>query len=110
MESFEANSRVNVRVSSKKEEAFVSYRIAIIFMIVFMSTQASGTTTAKRQRVAILDFTNHAGLKEQESLYISDLVRSDVRGVLSTSSYIIMTRDNILELLPSDISMSDCIG
>ena len=85
-------------------------RVFFLLVVVALIPQYALSVDTKKQRIAILDFTNHANLEDQESLYLSDLVRSEVRGLLSTSSYILMTRDNIVELLPPEISMSDCIG
>lgn len=85
-------------------------KISIFLMLITIIPQTAKSAPNKRQRIAILEFSNQAQLTEQESQYLSDLVRSEIRQLLSTSSFIIMTRENILDLLPPDSNMSECLG
>jgi hypothetical protein len=63
-----------------------------------------------RHRVAVLDFHNRAELDVNEIDYITDIVRISARQALPSSRYIVMTKDNILELLPPGTSLIDCVG
>lgn len=62
-----------------------------------------------RKRVAVLEFTNEAGLKEKEAEQLAD----DVRGaalLLPRDRYLVMTRESILVLLPPGRSFQECVG
>jgi len=64
------------------------------------------------QRLAVLDFhdSSAGGVKSQEVLYLSDLVRGLSRRTLPANLFLLMTRENILELLPQGRSLADCVG
>ena len=64
---------------------------------------------ADRRLVAVLEFANQAELHEREIAYVTDLVReSSLR--LPRAKYRIMTRENILEMLPPGVDLASCEG
>ena len=81
-----------------------------LILITLSSTQGSllGMAQAK-ERVAILELKNQAGIKNAEAGYLSDVVR-DVASELPTQRFSVMTRDNIMVLLPPGVSLEDCVG
>lgn len=65
-----------------------------------------------QNRIAVLDFNDSTGghMNSAEMKYIADLVRGVVRQSLPISRYYVMTRDNVIALLPPGYSLSECIG
>ncbi|MDP8222376.1 MAG: SUMF1/EgtB/PvdO family nonheme iron enzyme [Candidatus Lernaella stagnicola] len=62
-------------------------------------------------RVAVLDFQNPAGLEQQEVDYITELVRTEARKMLPRDRYVLMTKENIQDLLPPERrNLSECVG
>ncbi|MBK8015318.1 MAG: PEGA domain-containing protein [Betaproteobacteria bacterium] len=63
-------------------------------------------------KVAVLDFHDSSGgaVKPNEVLYLSDKVRGSARRVLPAARFVLMTRDNISELLPEGRTLADCVG
>lgn len=73
---------------------------------------ASASFAAGRARVAVLDFTeegNYSEITASDVGHVTNLVREEARLMLPTSEYILMTRENILDLI-GDRSIADCIG
>ena len=67
---------------------------------------------AAPSRLAVLDFqdrSSHA-VSADEVLYLSDLVRGAMRRNLPADRFLLMTRENILELLPAGKTLADCMG
>lgn len=62
-----------------------------------------------QQRVAVLEFRNFADLQEQEVAYIGDVVRAEALQ-LPAKKFLVMTRENILELLPPETDLAACEG
>ena len=60
------------------------------------------------KRVAVLDFRNPADLPQQEVNYIVELVRESARKALPPQRYILLTKENILEMLPEGSRLVDC--
>jgi formylglycine-generating enzyme required for sulfatase activity len=63
-------------------------------------------------RLAVLDFQNRTSstITSDEVLYLSDLVRGAARRSLPAERFVLMTRDNIQELLPDGRTLADCVG
>ncbi len=64
--------------------------------------------TAEPQRLAVIELGNSAGLSDEEAYYLTDLVRGAARKSLPRESYIVMTRENIEELLPPGMDLHKC--
>ena len=60
--------------------------------------------------VAVLDLHDGAGLKADEVATLTDVVRFAAVPVLPRARFSVMTRDNILELLPPDTNLAQCVG
>ena len=61
------------------------------------------------ERVVVLELGNPAGLTDQEAQYLSDLVRGAVNETTG-ARYFVLTRENLLELLPPGTSLAACVG
>ncbi len=75
---------------------------------------ALGTAQAQTtpQRIAVLDFhdSSTGSVTPEEIRYLSDLVRGSARSTLPASRFVLMTRENILEMLPEGRTLADCVG
>lgn len=75
-----------------------------------MLTVASAPSVfAAGAKVAALELRNEAGLSDAESSYLTDRVRDALVRILPATSFKIMTRESIQELLPEGVSLSDCL-
>lgn len=73
--------------------------------------QNKKTTTKHTIYVAVLETVSHGVIKQNENLYLTDVLREVARRVLPTkANYLIMTRENILAMLPPDKSIEECEG
>lgn len=61
------------------------------------------------QRIAVLELSNPARLEKQEVQYLSDLLRRLASSELA-QNFLVIDKANILELLPPDKTIEDCIG
>lgn len=83
-------------------------------LVLVMITLPDGAVLAQvpPQRIAVLDFhdssTGHA--TPEEVLYLSNLVRGVARRVLPAERYLLMTRENMQEMLPQGRTLADCVG
>ncbi|MBI5525733.1 MAG: PEGA domain-containing protein [Deltaproteobacteria bacterium] len=59
--------------------------------------------------VAVLEFRNEAGLTAYESGTVTDLLRIAAREKLPEREYIVMTRENMVKLLPPGTDLSKCV-
>ncbi len=76
------------------------------------STSAGVSKTQKaggKERIAVLDLKNRAGVKDSELLYLTSLIRQ-AAGRLPSDRFSVMTKDNILVLLPPGTQIEDCVG
>ncbi len=66
--------------------------------------------TREIQRVAVLELKDQSNgmIKEEERIYLSNLIRQTV-GLLPQDQYPVMTQENILTLLPEGKSLEDCL-
>jgi len=85
-------------------------RLALCSLIVLVILTTGAGTTLGRERVAVLDFENLADLQEREVGFLSDVVREAARGHLPVDDYLLMTRENIYEMLPPGTTLADCQG
>lgn len=63
----------------------------------------------QQKRVAVLEFRNLSSLTPEEAAFLTDTVRS-VAILLPGEAYRIITKENILELLPPGTDLADCEG
>jgi hypothetical protein len=87
------------------------FKFHVFLTVIILVSFATPFAVAQQNqpRVAVLHLTNLADLTDQEAGYLTNLVRSSARLVLPLDEYIIMTKENIGELL-GEVSMADCIG
>ena len=85
--------------------------IASLVTIIFSCFQTSLPAVAQSvpARIAVLDLTNSTDLGESERLYLTDTVRMAALS-LPRDGYLIMTRENILVLLPPGVDLTTCTG
>ena len=62
-----------------------------------------------KERIAVLDLRNRSGAKDSEVLYLTSLLRQ-AASRLPTSRFSVMTKNNILVLLPPNTKLEDCVG
>jgi hypothetical protein len=76
------------------------------------ATPSSAVPQVTHFRLAVLDFGDNTGgtVKASEILYLSERVRGAARLSLPSRNFLIMTRENIQELLPAGRSLADCVG
>jgi len=67
------------------------------------------TAQATPKKIAVLEFINQAKLKVGEVSYLADLVRTEAT-LLPRKKYTVMTRENMLTMLPEGTSLSECEG
>jgi hypothetical protein len=69
------------------------------------------STRAKnvQKRVAILELRNRARIRPQEISYLTDLIRKNA-AVLPRDKFTVITRENIIAMLPPDVDLDSCIG
>ncbi len=86
-------------------------RLAVL-TVALLALAAAATAQPAKPRIAVLDFLDSSGgrLTPQETQYLADVVRGAARNTLPAGRFILMTRENILELLPPGRSLSDCAG
>lgn len=74
-------------------------------------SQVKKTTPNNTIYVAVLETISHGVIKQNENIYLTDVLREEARKILpAKSNYVIMTRENISVMLPADKSIEDCEG
>ncbi len=82
-------------------------RLFVVLFIILSVTANAGT----QLKIAVLPFDSETDLvSDGEVELITEIVRGAARKVLPTSQFVIMTQANILELLPPDKPLADCVG
>ena len=61
------------------------------------------------RKLAVLEFVDTAALTPHEAAYVTDLVREGALG-LPRGRFLVMTRENILALLPNGADLAACVG
>jgi len=89
-----------------------SFCIALAPLVLVFFLASSATAQTGKPKIAILDFLNNSGgaVKAQEVEYLAEVVRGAARSALPARQFILMTRNNILELLPPGRTLGDCAG
>ena len=81
----------------------------LTLLVIFLCFTAAAIGDEKK-RVAVMDFRNEANIQGREINYITDLVRGAARRALPANLYIVMTKENIIEMLPPGKRLVDCTG
>ncbi len=89
----------------------MKWSLAFSLMMVVLTGSATAAQVSPH-RVAVLDFhdSSTGRATPEEVLYLSDLVRGVARRVLPADRYLLMTRENIQEMLPQGRTLADCVG
>ena len=72
-------------------------------MTVLAALLLAAVASAAEKKVAVLELTNTAKITDAEANYLTDLVRDAAVRALSGRGFLVMTRENIYELLPPDM-------
>ena len=83
-------------------------RVTIAFLAMTLFALRPDLYAADLQRIAVIELGNSAGWSDDEAYYLTDLVRGAARSSLPRESYIVMTRENIEELLPPGMDLHKC--
>ena len=80
----------------------VCWTASIVPIVPAAAPASAAPVPAVAARVAVLDFQDASGgaVSPQEVLYLSNLVRGAARRTLPAERFVLMTRENIQELLP----------
>jgi formylglycine-generating enzyme required for sulfatase activity len=94
-----------------KNRKFLLHLLLMILAPLATATRA-GPPPDIRSRIAVLDFNDSSAgsVAPREILYLSDLVRGAARRSLPAERFVLMTRENIQELLPEGRTLADCVG
>jgi hypothetical protein len=88
----------------------------LVWLCVFLSFAAVWAPLCHAEgerRVGVLEFRNPAGLPTQEVDYVTEIVRTEARRALPRDRYLLLTKENIQELLPPDVGvkgLESCTG
>jgi hypothetical protein len=64
---------------------------------------------ASGKRIAVLEFANDAKAKASDIRYLAEVFRQKALG-LKASGYVVMTKENMMDLLPPGKSIEQCVG
>lgn len=88
--------------------------IIALLLLPWVADAAAPSVPAETQtapkRIAALDVQSKSDIEEQELIYISDLMRGAVRRALPGNRFLLMTRENIADLMPGGGTLNDCVG
>jgi hypothetical protein len=70
---------------------------------------ASVSHAAPSKRIAVLEFDNKAKVDSNDVAYLAEVFRQKALG-LKASGYVVMTKENMMDLLPPGKSIEQCVG
>jgi hypothetical protein len=70
---------------------------------------ASVSHAATGKRIAVLEFDNKAKVDSNDVAYLAEVFRQKALG-LKASGYVVMTKENMMDLLPPGKSIEQCVG
>jgi len=79
----------------------------VLLLIIAIQSAAEAKSQTSEKMIAVLDFVNNADLAPHEGDFITHLIRG-VAARLPQDKYLVMTKENILELLPPDKDYAQC--
>jgi TolB-like protein len=80
-----------------------------IALALLLTMGVSGVSRADTQsRLAVVELRNSASLREEEVMYLADLVRTQASKALPGDQFLVMTRESIVALLPPGTRLEDC--
>ncbi len=81
----------------------------LFFIIALSSVLIAPTLFADDKRIAVLEFQNKANMKQDDISYLAELFRG-IAVPLRSKGYIIMTKENMISLLPPSKKLEQCVG
>ena len=87
-----------------------SFLATLVGIAVTSSLALAADPVLQPKRLAILDLRTASSLQDEIGRLLSDVVRAAGRDVLPADGYVVMTRENVQELLPPGTSLPDCVG
>ncbi len=84
-------------------------RVAPTLLLFVVALGLAAPAVASPRRLAVLELRNPAGVELQEVAWLTDIVRT--AGLrLDRGRWLVLTRDNLLQLLPPGRTLADCVG
>ncbi len=80
-----------------------------LFTIIASPFVATPKLFAEDKRIAVLEFQNRAKMKQDDVSYLAELFRG-IAVPLRSKGYIIMTKENMISLLPPNKKLEQCVG
>ncbi len=81
----------------------------LFFIIALSSVLIAPTLFADDTRIAVLEFQNMAKMTREDMSYLAELFRG-IAVPLRSKGYIIMTKENMISLLPPNKKLEQCVG
>lgn len=82
----------------------------LLCLLLLLAGLAAPSSAAEKKKVGVLELRNEAGLPDQEADFLTEKVRIVARRNLPQDYFIIMTKENITELLPPNVNLEECVG
>jgi len=83
-------------------------RLAVLGIVAGALVPLSASAQESQKIVAVLEFRNEAGLSGYEIGTVTDLLRIAAREKLLEREFVVMTRENMVKLLPPGTDLSKC--
>ena len=83
--------------------------LSLTLIALALAPAKSDAKNKDTERVAVLNLKNNAGVKTGEISYLTQVLRQ-AANLLPTEHYLVMTKNNITELLPPNVRLEDCQG
>ena len=80
----------------------------IVIVTVTICAATAAPAEEPKKLVGVLEFANHAGISAYEIGTVTDMVRIAARERLPEKAFVVMTRENLLKLLPPGQSLERC--
>lgn len=81
----------------------------LLLLWVVLAVASARAETPSPRRIVVLDLGNPGGLEAQEASYLTDVVRSSAL-TLPPAQFFVLTRENLMELLPPGTTLETCVG
>ena len=104
-------NRYSVLLSSGRMMRSVRFLTLLLLAVLISTTLLAGPDTHDKKRIAVLDFRVPSGaVSGEEANYITELVRGATRKALPATQFIVMTKENLIDMLPPGKRLTDCVG
>jgi PEGA domain len=94
---------------NKKHGAMMLKNCAIFLLVTLgLILSASLSHAAELQKIAVLELRNDESVSVSAARYLTDIVRGQASRSLPSSRFTIMTRENIIDMLPPGTDLAKC--